>query len=415
MKVDRFNHIPYSHRVGRYHFQMVQAKLSTPVEPIFGYSLQPYYTRQRQWMTDLSDSLSRLYRFFADLDKAAREFDPSRPNSAINQRVVASSAPEAAAVQADFRAANGAHRLRIVSLASGQSHTSKALPGDAPAVVAEGLQQFVLRMGEQEERFTYYAKATHTRADSLRSIAEALRSNSLVDARITAQDQSVALTVSSRRTGAAQSFELRDVAGNAIRSLGLDRIANRAKDAIFLWDGKQHTSPSNQIALADGAVQLSLHQAGTSDIAIEIMPDMEQLLRHTRTLLNGYNRLHAFLAEQPPMLATQKLDAFTRVAQTAEGTLGRYGFHVQQNGQLALDESTWHEAVAANFSGFATAMADLSRSFREEIVRVQNKPFASFSRPYQAAASSNPYGQATASVMQLHFAARTGLFFNQLW
>ncbi|MGV3138494.1 flagellar filament capping protein FliD [Brevibacillus agri] len=416
MKLDRVSHIPYSQRVGRYHFQMVQAKLGAPVEPIFGYSLQPYYTRQQQWMADLSDSLSRLYRFFADLDNAAREFDPSRPNSAINQRAVAFSAPEAAAVQADSQAASGTHRLRIVSLASGQSHTSKALPGDAPTVVLEGPQQFVLRMGEQEELFSYDSQASDSHADSLRSIAEALRGSSLgLDARIVSEGQSIALTVSSRQSGAAAAFELWDVTGNTVRSLGLDRVTQKASDAVYLWDGVQHTSPSNRVTLSDGAVQLSLRQAGENEIAITISPDMEQLLRHTRTLVNGYNRLHAFLAEQSPVLATQKLDTFTRMAQASGGALGNYGLRVQSDGQIALDESAWRAAVSANFPGFAKEMAGLSRSFREEVIRVQSKPFASFSRSYEAATSANPYEQTTASGMQFRFATRTGLFFNQLW
>ncbi|MGG1659319.1 hypothetical protein [Brevibacillus sp. NRS-1366] len=81
MKVNRVSYVPYIQRVGRYHFQMVQAKLNTPVEPISTYNLQPYYTRQQQWMTELSDSLSRLYRYSADLDEAAKAFDSTRPNT----------------------------------------------------------------------------------------------------------------------------------------------------------------------------------------------------------------------------------------------------------------------------------------------------------------------------------------------
>lgn len=85
MKVKRISHIPYSHRVGRYHFQMVQAKLHAPIDPIRSYSLQPFYSREQQWLTALSDSLARLYRYSSDLDQAAREFDPDWKKSAINR------------------------------------------------------------------------------------------------------------------------------------------------------------------------------------------------------------------------------------------------------------------------------------------------------------------------------------------
>lgn len=94
MKVNRVSYVPYSQRVGRYHFQMVQAKLNTPVEPISTYNLQPYYTRQHQWMTELSDSLSRLYRYSADLDLAAKEFDLTRPNHVFQKSQTSSLQPD---------------------------------------------------------------------------------------------------------------------------------------------------------------------------------------------------------------------------------------------------------------------------------------------------------------------------------
>ncbi|MFS0558448.1 hypothetical protein [Brevibacillus sp. 179-C9.3 HS] len=83
MKTNRVSHVPFTQRVGRYHYHMLQAKLSTPVYPISGYNLQPYYTRQQQWMTELSDSLSRLYRFSSDLEKSAREFISAGKNNEI--------------------------------------------------------------------------------------------------------------------------------------------------------------------------------------------------------------------------------------------------------------------------------------------------------------------------------------------
>lgn len=90
MKLDRMDHTPLSHRVGRYHFQMAQARLNTPVEPVSTYSLQPFYARQQEWMTELSHSLSRLYRFSAELDQAARQF-----SSVQSDRVASGSPPRA--------------------------------------------------------------------------------------------------------------------------------------------------------------------------------------------------------------------------------------------------------------------------------------------------------------------------------
>ncbi|MGM0714497.1 MAG: flagellar filament capping protein FliD [Bacillota bacterium] len=416
LKLDRVSQIPYSSRVGRYHFQMVQAKLSSPVEPIFGYSLQPYYTRQQQWMTDLSDSLSRLYRFFADLDQAAQEFDPARPESAINQRTVVSSQPEAAAVKPGPRATNGTHRLSIGSLASGQTNTGTALPGDFPTLVTEGPQQFSLQFGEQEELFAYYSHGKDTHADSLRSVAEALRNSSLpVDVRQKSEGQYVALSVSSRKTGAGESFELQDVSGNTIRVLGLDRATTSAADAVFVWNGRRDSSPSNHVWLTNDAVQVSMLQTTATDIVIEVAPDYDRLLQKTHAFVNRYNQLHDFLTEQASALSSQKLDPFAHITRASRGTLDRYGLGFRKDGSLSFDEQVWREATSAHVSGFIDEMARLSRAIREEVVKVQSKPFGSFSQAYAAATSANPYHNTSASGMNYRYVAQTGLFLNQLW
>jgi len=138
MKVNRISHIPYSHRVGLYHFQMVQSKLHAPVDPIISYSLQPFYIREQQWMTALSDSLSRLYRYSSDLDKAAREFASDRRDSAIGKRLAISSAPETATAEAQSHARIREYRLDHTRLASAQPLEALLEEGSAPATDTHG-------------------------------------------------------------------------------------------------------------------------------------------------------------------------------------------------------------------------------------------------------------------------------------
>ncbi|WP_035295537.1 hypothetical protein [Brevibacillus thermoruber] len=76
--------VPYRYRVDSYRAHMAQAKLSAPVEPIRGYSLHPFYAKQRQWTAEVADVLSRLYRYTTELERAARQFAPSRRGSLGN-------------------------------------------------------------------------------------------------------------------------------------------------------------------------------------------------------------------------------------------------------------------------------------------------------------------------------------------
>lgn len=221
MKLNRVSHIPVSQRVSRYSYQMLQAKLSTPVQPIRGYNLQPYYTRELQWTTELSDSLSRLYRFSSDLAKVAREFD-----------------------------------------------------------------------------------------------------------------------------------------ANA---------------------------------------------------------DPDQLLQQTHVLVHHYNRLQQFLAEKSDTLITDQLDSFVGVAKASEVELHSFGIQLSSDGQLAVDEQKWTEAVQTRNQDFTSTMERVSHSFRKEALQVQSKPFGSFSRFYEEAMARHPYIASSPSSLHYHYATKTGLYVNERW
>lgn len=76
--------VPYRYRVDSYRAHMAQAKLSAPVEPIRGYSLHPFFAKQRQWTVEVANVLSRFYRYSTELELAARQFAPSRQRSLGN-------------------------------------------------------------------------------------------------------------------------------------------------------------------------------------------------------------------------------------------------------------------------------------------------------------------------------------------
>jgi uncharacterized protein YukE len=84
MRPAPISQMPYRYRVDSYRFHMAQAKLSAPVEPIRGYSLHPFYAKQRQWTAEVADVLSRLYRYTTELERAARQFEPSRRGNLVN-------------------------------------------------------------------------------------------------------------------------------------------------------------------------------------------------------------------------------------------------------------------------------------------------------------------------------------------
>ncbi|MED4755609.1 flagellar cap protein FliD N-terminal domain-containing protein [Brevibacillus choshinensis] len=417
MKVNRISHIPFSQRVGRYHFQMVQAKLHTPVDPIISYNLQPFYTREQQWMTELSDSLSRLYRYSSDLDKAAREFDPERKDSAINERLAISSDPEAATAEAQARAKSRTYHLDIIRLANTQTNKGKMKESASPTSVSEGQQQFSVVTGDQEESFAFYSHASDSHAQSIQRMENALHTqgHSSVSPRVDTVGSMQALVIESGGTGTDHSFSLHDQKGNSVRALGIQHVETQARDAEFLLDGSLHYSSDNRISIGNGEVRVSMLQAGRDTVSITVSPATERLLQQTQRLVSSFNRLQLFLHEQQETLATQKLETFERVAQAANGVLNQYGIRLLPDGQLELDDQTWLEAVQVHYDEFAEAMKGLSKQFREETLRVQTMPLGSFSRSFDDAGSQLPYASLSPSSLRYLHVASTGLFINLLF
>lgn len=416
MRLDRVNHTPFSHRVGRYHFQMAQARLNTPVEPVFTYSLQPFYARQQEWVTELSHSLSRLYRFSAELDEAAREFDPARKNSAVNRRLATSSQPEAATANALPEAVPETYELAVYKLATGQTNRSPWGHRDAPNPVQAGHQEFTLSIGEQEKILTLYSAPSDTYERILRHVAIAINQSQMgVTARMEMNQEQQSLVVQTAQTGANQAFTLRDRVGNSIQALGLQQTEIPAKDAEFSLNHRRQRSQTNQFTIENGQAIVSLHQVSSEPIRLEIAMDTEHLLKQSKTLVHRYNRLLAFLNEHQDILATQKLDTFQRVASSAEDGLRPFGIELLSNGELSLDEAAWREAVATDYTGFTDAMKGLTRQFREETLQLQKAPLGSYSRSHEETQSHNPYISQSWSSLHYLYTAKTGLFLDVLW
>ncbi len=414
MKVNRISHIPYSQRVGRYHFQMVQAKLHAPVNPINSYNLQPFYTREQQWMTELSDSLSRLYRFSADLDKAAREFDPERKGSTINERQAISSDPDAATAKAHASAQSKTYQLDILRLASAQANRGKWEEGSTPTSVSEGHQQFAVVSGEREESYSFYSHPADSHAQSMKRMEQAIvtQGPSVVLPRVEENGSMQALVLESSETGADHGFTLHDQKGNSVRASGIQRVEKRANDAEFILDGQRGFSSHNRISIGGGEVQVSMLQAGNGTVSITVSPDTERLLQQTRRLVGAYNRLQLFLQEQQETLATQKLENFERAAQAAKGVLSQFGIRLLPNGLLEQDDHTWLEAVQVRYEDFAEAMKGLTKQFREGVLQVQSSPLGSFSRSFDEIGSRIPYASPLPSSMRY---MQAGLFINLLF
>ncbi|QUO42647.1 hypothetical protein KDJ56_06655 [Brevibacillus composti] len=412
MRLAAVHQIPYSQRVGPYHFQMIQAKLSGPVQPITGYNLQPFYTRHQQWMTDLADSLSHLYRYTAELNQAAGKFDASRPQSVLYARLALSSRPDTLQAKAGAKAKPGRHQVEVARLASPQVTIGMSAENSGPSPVSAGLHSFTLTAQGQEKLLTVLVSSADTHEQALRRIAGAIQqSDSGVTSVIEYQGAASRLVLRSLRSGSDQGFALADRDGSLVRALGLDRIARVAEDAAFAVDGMWSSSPGNQVELME-QVTATLLQPGK--VVLQIEPDLDGIVAAARDWVDRFNRLHRFLEGRPQMLMGYLSETLQDISLEARAKLGDFGLRATADRSLELDEEWLRHALERDYPHFVEKASDLSRLIIEMTGAWRSTPPSQLT----GLTEEKPYGSPSPSFLPRQFfkqAVYTGLLVNQLW
>ncbi|USG67253.1 hypothetical protein NDK47_08265 [Brevibacillus ruminantium] len=413
MRVTAIRQVPYSQRVGTYHFQMIQAKLNGPVQPITGYNLQPFYTRHQQWITDFADSLSNLYRYSAELNQAVKQFDPSRRNSVLYARRAISSNRDRLQAKAGARAKPGQHQIEIIRLAAQQMIEGKWADSGDTSIVPPGLHRFSLFIGEQETPFSVQVSPQDTHEQVLKQLVHLLhQSGRGVSGSLEYQGESSRLVLRSLETGAEHAFFLRDQEGSLVRTLGLDQITRQAENAEYYVDGTWQSSSSNRVELTD-KVTATLLQTGRVTLRIE--PDHETLLQKVRDVIDRYNRLHAFLRDRPDLFVSHMSGTLERVSQAIHTGLGDFGLYPAADGQLAVDEEVLLHSLERNYPAFEKEISMLPRLLTKE-TGVWNTTSPSLLTYFSnASAVERPFSSIRLPHLFFRQAIYTGLIVNQLW
>lgn len=119
--------------------------------------------------------------------------------------------------------------------------------------------------------------------------------------------ETVSLVVRAAETGRTGSFSLRDVKGDLLAQLGLDRPAAPAQDAEYLVNGSgPFTSGVNRIELDNRNVTVEWNPpAGQTSLeaVVRIRPNRAAASRQLETAVETYNRFRRTAARLPRLLA----------------------------------------------------------------------------------------------------------------
>lgn len=254
----------------------------------------------------------------------------------------------------------GSYDVGVSQLASTQRNDGKAISKNAYGVLNSGSYTVGVKLGSAaEKQLTVNVAATDTNKQVLNKFAKAINdSNSGVVAAVKSdKNGDNYLSVESKTTGAAQSFSLRDIKGDAINKLGLSTKTQAAADANYTVNGKSYTSTTNEVKLDNGNVSLSLNavtvdnKGNPTTAALTVGKNTQGIVSAAKKLVDAYNKMGEQLASSDLAGGGVRLASSLAgvVSNSSKGALANIGISIDNStGELAVDEKKLTAAINKN-------------------------------------------------------------------
>jgi len=337
----------------------------------------------QQRETQIQSRLSALGRVKSALDALQTTADTlRRTNTFTAARATATGEAAGAAVSGTPQL--GTTAVSVSQLARGQSNASAAFASPTAAV---GSGTLTLRNADGSALLATISVGGTGTSGTLAEIRDKVNAaNVAVQASLVGDGGQTRLVLNSRQTGAAGGFRIEVDAGLA----GLAFTQNQAaQDARFSINGLALSSASNTIANAVEGLTLTLLKAppagsapGTTvDAQITVARDAAAVTKSVDDFVKAYNEVEKLIAELTRFDPNTKTAAIlngesllrqaqsgvrsivrgTMTAAAGEHTrLSEVGLEIQRDGSLALNQTRFGEALAADSARVARLFAATS-------------------------------------------------------
>jgi len=288
-------------------------------------------------------------------------------------------------------------QFKVQQIAQNQINQGGALDAAAASAVNTGANTFTLTVGGTGYNLAVTINASDTNATALSKIAQAIDgANSGVTAAVVQGNGTVQLQLSGQ-TGAAQTFSLGDLSGNAVSATGVNNSTQAAADAEFLMNGTTTIQAGNAVTLLDGHLQVNLTGAGTATVTTgpQVAVDL------TQSLAVSMNSFGSLLAGNP-YLTPALSSAWSDLVQQEAGILSSYGLEAGSQGQVGLDTVKFTQALQKDLAGTAQAIGGLSSRLQKFVQGltsypagelVSSSPTSGYQAAYTSSSASAPWWQ----------------------
>jgi flagellar capping protein FliD len=293
---------------------------------------------------DAKSYMANLKKFGGGLRATTSNFLSAE--SLFNRLLGSSSNPSAAGIEVTnqrnanaFFNAGGTMSLSINQLAQSQENRSNSLLATGINNVQSGFNHFSIEKDGRTSNFNITVNATDSNRTVQQKMADAInRQNTGITARVdyNATTRESALVLTTRETGANQSFSIQDTNGNAVSNLGIGNMTRQAQDASYTVDGNAYTSNTNTVELSNGLSATFLKEANSIDI--NVARDDKSINNAIRELVNNFNQLReAAMDNRTDRGAQNLISRLDGLSSAFSVSLSRAGVTQNRDGYLQID------------------------------------------------------------------------------
>ena len=390
-----------------YNFQALKMWSSLPTKDFEGQQEQ-----YRNSITSFNDSVKSVSSSVKSL--TASNF--------FSQKYVSSSAGTSVTGEAKAGAATAQYNVGVSQVAIGQRNEGTALTANSYGAAKTGISTIGIKVGNgTEKQISVNISATDNNGQALKKFATAINNSGAgVQAEVKTKNNTQYLSITSKDTGAANSFTLRDISGTAMTDLQLDNKVKDAVDAKYTVNGTSYQSASNKVSIDNDNVSLNLNAATTGTITVNVGKDDSKIVDAVKKLVDNYNGLHDILSNSDNVTkrgakALNSIESF--VGKTRSSDFATIGISLDgRTGQLNLDEKKLSDALTSSPDKVKSLLAgnnSLGKAIEYVSKEMANTPVGSYLKPpsaqdnknYASSYSSNGWMMQQNNLMQ-------GLFLN---
>lgn len=354
----------------------------------------------KRYAIDIKENAKSIQNVVASLSDRYGSF-----NDSFQKKVAVSSDEDKVVVSyiGDGSEANQAESfsIEVKQLASPQVNEGNYLK-DNDHSLRPGSYSFDLTTSSAAYEFQYNVNSEETNRGIMEKLARLVNTSDLgITAEIRADGKgSSALTLISVQTGLSENetalFTISPDASagsvESMKTLGIDRITEPARNSSFTLNGKEHTSLSNTFSI-NSAFELTLKSTTDKEAAtIGFKANTDAIADNIQTLVDAYNQI---LTTSDPYGDTESIGGrrltadIASVARSQQASLQYIGLMVGDDGSIHIDRDILSNAVEPNradqtfqtLADFRDALGKKAENIAVDPMNYVNKVVVAYKNP----------------------------------